>query len=61
MWVKLSAHLVAAAQPRDFIEELLARDVIDLSWEIPLAPPKGRNAKSRLKRGGTQDIFNYQL
>jgi len=28
------ARIVAVAQPRDAIEELLTRDVIDLSWEI---------------------------
>ena len=28
------ARIVAAAQPRDAIEDLLTRDVIDLSWEI---------------------------
>ncbi len=30
----LATHLVAAAQPRDAIEEILVRDVIDLTWEI---------------------------
>ena len=33
-YAKLSARFVAVAQPKDFIEELLGRDVIDLSWEI---------------------------
>src|ERR1700722_20312922 len=28
------ARIVAAAQPRDAIEDLLSRDVIDLSWEV---------------------------
>jgi hypothetical protein len=28
------ARIVAAAQPRDAIEDLLSRDVIDLSWEF---------------------------
>src|SRR5580658_2864455 len=28
------ARIVAAAQPRDAIEDLLTRDVIDLSWEV---------------------------
>jgi hypothetical protein len=31
---KLTAQFLAAAKPRDFIEEILARDAIDLSWEI---------------------------
>ncbi|MBV8103862.1 MAG: hypothetical protein JO223_04410 [Hyphomicrobiales bacterium] len=31
---KLTARFLAAAKPRDFIEEILARDVIDLSWEV---------------------------
>jgi hypothetical protein len=30
----LAARVLAAAQPRDFIEELLTRDVVDLTWEI---------------------------
>src|ERR1700733_10945794 len=28
------ARIVALAQPRDAIEDLLTRDVIDLSWEV---------------------------
>jgi hypothetical protein len=28
------ARIIAAAQPRDAIEDLLTRDVIDLSWEV---------------------------
>jgi len=31
---RLVARVVSAAKPRDTIEELLIRDVIDLSWEI---------------------------
>jgi hypothetical protein len=31
---KLTAQFLAAAKPRDFIEEILARDAIDLSWEV---------------------------
>ena len=30
----LAARIVAGARPRDAIEELLARDVLDLTWEI---------------------------
>ena len=30
----LTARIRAAARPDDFIEQLLVRDVIDLSWEI---------------------------
>jgi len=33
-YANLIARIVAVAQPRDAIEELLTRDVIDLSWEI---------------------------
>ena len=33
-YIALVARIVAVAQPRDAIEELLIRDVIDLSWEI---------------------------
>ena len=33
-YTSLAARIVAGARPRDAIEELLARDVIDLSWEI---------------------------
>src|SRR5271165_2275727 len=32
-YAKFSVQFLAAAKPRDFIEEMLARDVIDLSWE----------------------------
>jgi hypothetical protein len=30
----LAAKVLGATRPRDFIEELLTRDVIDLTWEI---------------------------
>lgn len=30
----LAAHVVAAAEPKDAIDEILVRDVIDLTWEI---------------------------
>ena len=33
-FAKLTAQFLAAAKPRDFIEEILAHDAIDLSWEI---------------------------
>jgi hypothetical protein len=33
-YATLAARIVAAAQPRDVIEELLTRDVVDLTWEI---------------------------
>jgi hypothetical protein len=33
-YANLSARFIAAAKPRDFIEEILARDAIDLSWEV---------------------------
>ena len=33
-YAKFTAQFLAAAKPRDFIEEILARDAIDLSWEI---------------------------
>jgi hypothetical protein len=33
-YAKLTARFLAAAKPRDFIEEILARDAVDLSWEI---------------------------
>jgi hypothetical protein len=33
-YATLIARIVAVAQPRDAIEDLLTRDVIDLSWEI---------------------------
>jgi predicted outer membrane protein len=33
-YARLTAQFIAAAKPRDFIEEILVRDVIDLSWEI---------------------------
>jgi hypothetical protein len=31
---KFTARFLATAKPRDFIEEILVRDAIDLSWEI---------------------------
>lgn len=33
-YASLAARIVAGARPRDGIEELLTRDVIDLTWEI---------------------------
>ncbi len=33
-FLALTKNLVAAAEPEDAIEEILVRDVIDLSWEI---------------------------
>jgi hypothetical protein len=33
-YTSLAARIVAGARPRDAIEELLARDVLDLTWEI---------------------------
>jgi hypothetical protein len=32
-YAKFTAQFLAAAKPKDFIEEILARDAIDLSWE----------------------------
>jgi hypothetical protein len=33
-YTSLAARIVAGARPRDAIEELLTRDVLDLTWEI---------------------------
>jgi hypothetical protein len=33
-YLSLAARVVAAAKPRDTIEELLIRDVIDLTWDV---------------------------
>jgi hypothetical protein len=33
-YAKLTSQFLATAKPTDFIEEILARDAIDLSWEI---------------------------
>jgi hypothetical protein len=41
------ARIVAAAKPRDAIEDLLTRDVIDLSWEVL----RLRRLKAGLLRG----------
>jgi hypothetical protein len=41
------ARIVAVAQPRDAIEDLLTRDVIDLSWEVL----RLRRLKAGLLRG----------
>ena len=47
------ARIVAAAQPRDAIEDLLTRDVIDLSWEVV----RLRRLKAGLLRGGLAAAF----
>ena len=31
-YASLGARAVAAVKPRDFIEEILLRDVVDLTW-----------------------------
>ncbi len=41
------ARIVTAAQPRDAIEDLLTRDVIDLSWDVL----RLRRLKAGLLRG----------
>jgi hypothetical protein len=46
-YATLAARIVAAAQPRDAIEDLLTRDVVDLSWEIL----RLRRLKAGLLRG----------
>jgi hypothetical protein len=33
-YATLSAHFLAAVKPTDFVEELLLRDAIDLTWDI---------------------------
>jgi hypothetical protein len=33
-YATLIARIVAVAQPRDAIEDLLTRDVVDLTWEV---------------------------
>ena len=33
-YAEFTGQFLAVAKPRDFIEEILARDAIDLSWEI---------------------------
>jgi hypothetical protein len=33
-YLRMAERFIAAAQPKDAIEEFLTRDVIDLSWEI---------------------------
>ena len=43
-YTSLGARAVAAVKPRDFIEEILLRDVVDLTWEII----RLRKLKSRL-------------
>src|SRR5580698_2101379 len=50
------ARIVAAAQPRDAIEDLLTRDVIDLSWEVL----RLRRLKAGLLRGAISSSI-YQM
>ena len=50
------ARIIAAAQPRDAIEDLLTRDVIDLSWEVL----RLRRLKAGLLRGATSSRI-YQV
>ena len=50
------ARIVAAAQPRDAIEDLLTRDVIDLSWEVL----RLRRLKAGLLRGAISSSI-YQV
>jgi hypothetical protein len=50
-YASLAARIVAVAQPRDFIEELLTNDVIDLSWEIL----RLRRLKAGMLRGAARE------
>ena len=50
------ARIVAAAQPRDAIEDLLTRDVIDLSWDVL----RLRRLKAGLLRGAISSSI-YQV
>jgi hypothetical protein len=51
-YVSLAKRVVDTTMPRDTIEELLIRDVIDLSWEIlRLRRVKGGILKTSMNRG----------
>jgi len=48
-YAEFALAIVKAAHPKDAIEDLLTRDVIDLSWEVL----RQRRLKARLLRGAT--------
>src|ERR1700735_57131 len=48
-YAEFALAIVKAAHPKDAIEDLLTRDVIDLSWEVL----RLRRLKARLLRGAT--------
>jgi hypothetical protein len=51
-YVCLAERLIGAAKPKDVIEELLTRDVIDLTWEIfRLRRVKGGILKASMNTG----------
>lgn len=51
------AHIVMVAKPRDAIEDLLTRDVIDLSWEVL----RLRRLKAGLLRGATSSSIYHVM
>ena len=55
-YAELALAIVKAARPRDAIEDLLTRDVIDLSWEVL----RQRRLKAGLLRGATSSSI-YQV
>jgi hypothetical protein len=49
---QILARIVAAVRPRDILEELWMRDVVDLVWgSVPAATAQGRPDVERLSRG----------
>jgi len=55
-YAEFALRVVKAAHPRDAIEDLLTRDVIDLSWEAL----RLRRLKAGLLRGATTSTI-YQV
>jgi hypothetical protein len=52
-YAEFELAIVKAAHPKDAIEDLLTRDVIDLSWEVV----RLRRLKAGLLRGGLAAAF----
>src|SRR5271166_1136848 len=59
-YASLGARAVVAVKPRNFIEEIFLRDVVDLTWEIiRLRKFKARLLSHFLTADGNSSIFGY--
>lgn len=58
-YARLGARVVKAVKPRDFIEEILLHDLVDLTWEIlRLRQLKSRLLTQFLRAGGDNNILS---